>query len=535
MRHHFLFFSLCIFFLVFVFCFFFWLIGGGGAKCDINLKAGRSSLLIVSVSLGSTIIIIMVEYIFQVHTGLTRRMTTVSKRHKRIVFTVIIFIITYLLFFHTGYVRPTEMAKLLFSHSLGLLQGSFYQPSGLVKEMYPQSSIPVKGLFRQPSRLVKELYPQPSRLVKELYPKPSEQMKESFPQPSKLVNESHPQPSKLVKESYPQPPMPVKGLLRQPSGLVKGFYPQPDNMPYKHIPFSDGFRYPLELDMREIANKKLKGDKIDVAVINPHPFSYIFNPVDLCSAYHDNHRLRLLILVKSAASHFELRNVIRTTWGTRVKDDRHMEFAFLLGHSGEHRDIIDKEQRTYGDIIQENFIDAYQNNTYKTIMAYNWVVKYCDVARMVLFLDDDAYLNMDVLNQYLLSIQNNKSVESLFSGYISPAAEPCRDRKLPWYVSWKDYPYDRYPDYLGGFAMFASMDVVKLFQAVIPYVRHLPFDDVFIGIVAYKLNITLTRNFYMDEPYSNNHDRVLELIVTHGFGNPEYYLSTYKRQFNSWT
>ena len=503
-------------------------------------------MLIVSVSLGSTMIIIMVEYIFQVRTGLTRGMTTVSKRHKRIVFTVIIFIITYLLFFHTGYVQPSELAKLLFSKPSELFQGSFYQPSGLVKEMYPQPSIPVKGLLRQPSELEKELYPQPSKVVKESYHQPTKIVKESYPQlsklvkesyhqPSKLVKESYHQPSGLVKESYPQPPMPVRGLLRQPSGLVKGFYPQPDNMPYKHISFSDGFRYPLELDMMEIANKQLNGDKIDVAIINPHPFSYIFNPADLCSAYHDNRRLRLLILVKSAASHFELRNVIRTTWGTKVKEGRHMEFAFLLGHSGEHLDIIDKEYRTYVDIIQENFIDAYHNNTYKTIMAYNWVVKYCDVAKIVLFLDDDTYLNMDVLNQYLRSILNNKSVESLFSGYISPAAEPCRDRKLPWYISWKDYPYDRYPDYLGGFAMFASMDVVKLFQAVIPYVRHLPFDDVFIGIVAYKLNITLTRNFYMDEPYSNNHDRVLELIVTHGFGNPEYYLSTYRRQLNSWT
>ena len=292
--------------------------------------------------------------------------------------------------------------------------------------------------------------------------------------------------------------------------------------------FSNGFRYPLEIDLVEIARKTLKGEKIDIAVINPHPFRYIYNPVDLCSSYHDNRRLRLVILVKSAASHFELRNAIRSTWGKTVKENHQMEFAFLLGYSRKYQDTIDKENREYGDIIQENFTDAYQNNTYKTIMAYNWAVNYCSEARMVLFLDDDTYLNIDLLNWYLLSTHKNKSV---FSGYFSPHVDPCRNWFLPWYISWKDYPYDRYPDYLAGSAIFASMDVVKLFQAVFPYVRYLPFDDVFIGIVAYKLKITATKNPYMEEPYTNNYNRVKYLVVTHGFGNPKHYMLTYKRQF----
>ena len=327
----------------------------------------------------------------------------------------------------------------------------------------------------------------------------------------------------------------------QPSGLVKELFPREEYVPYVIMKFSNGFRYPLEVDLREVAKRRLQGEDVNVKIINPHPFRYIHNPENLCSEYQENHNLRLLILVKSAASHDKLRHVIRSTWGTKVREHNHLEFAFLLGYSDLHEEEVERESKLYGDIIQENFVDTYLNNTFKIIMAYNWVVEHCSQARMVLFLDDDVYLNFHLLIYYLSKPSIN--AVTLFSGYISPFVETCRVRGVPWYMSWSDFPYDRYPDYFQGTGVFASMDVVKLFQAAFPYVRFFILDDVFLGIVAYKLNIPLSRNPFMENSVSNHEEQIrkdsgksrdnfLDLIVAHGFHDPEYYLQTYNRQFS---
>ena len=326
----------------------------------------------------------------------------------------------------------------------------------------------------------------------------------------------------------------------QPSGLVKELFPREKYVPYVVMNFSNGFRYPLEVDLREVAKRRLQGEDVNVKIINPHPFRYIHNPENLCSEYQENHNLRLLILVKSAASHDKLRHVIRSTWGQKVKEHNHLKFAFLLGYSHLHREAVERESKLNADIIQENFVETYLNNTFKTIMAYNWAVEYCSQAKMVLFLDDDVYLNFHLLMHYLS--KPSIKADTLFSGNISPFLETCRAKELPWYMSWSDFPYDRYPDYLQGAAIFASIDVVKLFQAAFPYVRFFILDDVFLGIVAHKLNIQLIQNPFMAKSYSNYEEQIvkdseksrnnfLDLIASHGFDDPEYYLQTFNRQF----
>ena len=321
----------------------------------------------------------------------------------------------------------------------------------------------------------------------------------------------------------------------RPSGLVEELFPLEEYVPYIPIKFENGFRYPLELNMRIIAERKLQGEPVNVKTINPHPFRYIYNPKNLCSKYQKNGVLHLLILVKSAAPYVELRHVIRSTWGKKVKEhnhlDTHLEYAFLLGYSDEYKNTVEEEHYLFGDIIQEDFIDAYLNNTHKTIMAYNWAVEYCSHARLVLFLDDDAYLNFDLLNDYLLMYHTRDTV-NLFFGSISPYVGTNRNWFQPWYMSWSDFPYDRYPDYLQGAAIFVSMDVVKLFQAIFPYVRFYPFDDVFLGFVAYKLNITPSAHPYMENFHTNYHEHVSYLVVSHGFRNHKYYLQTYNRQIH---
>ena len=284
--------------------------------------------------------------------------------------------------------------------------------------------------------------------------------------------------------------------------------------------------YPLNIDMVDLAQRILKGDPVRVPVINDHPFDYIHSPDALCSSYDNQKRLRLLILVKSAVFYFDIRRTIRSTWGKEVRK-LGIEYAFLLGFSLQLQPHIDKEEVDFRDIIQETFIDDYRNNTYKTIMAYNWVVKYCPVAERVLFLDDDVLLNAKILNMYLRNL-DALGVKTLYSGKCAVTRIPNRNRNLYGnFISPGEYPCSLFPQYLSGFASILSIDVVKTFQAVFPYVKYIFIDDVYLGIVARKLNIQPTENQYFKTEISNAYE-LLFLIATHGFRNSNLYLHAYK-------
>ena len=119
--------------------------------------------------------------------------------------------------------------------------------------------------------------------------------------------------------------------------------------------------YPLNIDMVELAQRLLQGEQVRVPM--SHPISYLHNPNSLCSEYKGQRRLRLLILVKSAVPYNQLRHVIRQTWGRGIRN-LGMVYAFLLGFKSEFQRNVDGEANSFHDIIQENFVEAYRNNTY---------------------------------------------------------------------------------------------------------------------------------------------------------------------------
>ena len=286
--------------------------------------------------------------------------------------------------------------------------------------------------------------------------------------------------------------------------------------------------FPLSVNMTDLAEMLLRGEVVHVSPVNTHPFEYIHRPRNLCAPHNYQRRLRLLILVKSAAPNFQLRHVMRNTWGKLVKNYG-MIYAFLLGFSPLDQQNVDSEDAKFHDIIQESFIDYYRNNTYKTIMGYNWVVKYCSVAERVLFLDDDVFLNLNLLNKYLMNL-DELGVTRLFSGSFQSVLLPHRHNTSKWYMPYEDYPCSFYPQFISGLAILVSMDVVKMFQLVFPYVKYLYTDDVWLAIVARKLGIKPMLNPYITDHISNMYE-MSSFIAVHGgngFKNPKRYEYIYK-------
>lgn len=252
-------------------------------------------------------------------------------------------------------------------------------------------------------------------------------------------------------------------------------------------------------------------------------FNYIYLPQNVCSS--NGHALNpyLIIVVKSSVFQIGNREAIRSTWGKLEKYN--IKLVFLLGYSPLVQAYINMEYKLHKDIVQQNFIDDYYNNTLKTIMAFHWTVTYCPNSEFVSFFDDDMFVNLPKLLQYI-DLHSKKKTENLITGYKVSNLTPIRNKNSKWYISRKEYPHHFFPDYLAGGSFVMNMDTVKRFMKEIPYIKQIFIDDVYLGIVAKSLNVTLTndKTFRFSIRDVNRHN----LVSSHGYGSPHQLVSDWK-------
>ena len=245
--------------------------------------------------------------------------------------------------------------------------------------------------------------------------------------------------------------------------------------------------YPLNIDMLDIIGRIDSNEPVPVKPINSLDFEYIFNPSFRCEIDHGTYPF-VVILVKSTCENFKKRKIIRMTWGDVTKFRNTVQVVFLLGYCRKHREQVAGEYNNFTDIVSEDFEDTYKNVTYKTIMGFQWAVKCCPTSKFFLFVDDDYFVNM----KNLIKVLSNTRDNNLFTGYVVWNGLPQRSGK--WFVSKKEYPGNHYPPYVAGGAYITSYHVARMFSIVFPYIQYLGIEDVYIGIVAYKVNITPTYN-----------------------------------------
>ena len=111
----------------------------------------------------------------------------------------------------------------------------------------------------------------------------------------------------------------------------------------------------------------------------------------------------LLIVVPSAPGHLAARNLIRTYWGSECFVTEGCDLVFLLGHSPEpgENDLVRRESFVHGDILQDDFVDSYNNLTVKGLhmLRYFTEEKVKEERRRrksdyLLKVDEDCYVNV---------------------------------------------------------------------------------------------------------------------------------------------
>ncbi|XP_021375533.1 beta-1,3-galactosyltransferase brn-like [Mizuhopecten yessoensis] len=255
----------------------------------------------------------------------------------------------------------------------------------------------------------------------------------------------------------------------------------------------------MHIDLKTHVRRKIEeGVDIEVLPINPHPFNYIHSPPE-CDFEATSDSFNLIILVKSSVQHFALRDGIRKTWGN-VTSFSNVQVVFLVAFKQSAQTDIDNEAARFSDIIQENFTDAYKNNTLKTIMGFNWPVDRCSQADVLFFVDDDHIVRITNVIAYLRTF-NKIEMKKLYAGFRIDKPSVDRRDGSPWSMSNYDFSHVLWPAYLRGGAFIVSSEIALRFVIAFPYVKLLSVDDSYLGIVADKLGMLPQhdRRFKMDK------------------------------------
>ncbi|KAG8430391.1 hypothetical protein GDO86_017898 [Hymenochirus boettgeri] len=224
----------------------------------------------------------------------------------------------------------------------------------------------------------------------------------------------------------------------------------------------------------------------------PYPYTFLMNPLKKCQSGNPF----LVLLVVSVSPDIRSRLAIRETWGNESNyGNVSVVTVFLVGLPTSVTDKVqqelEEENRIYGDIVQQDFMDTYYNLTLKTLMGMEWVAKYCPTASYVMKIDSDMFLNVEYLIHKVL-LPDSPVRNNYLTGYIVPTSGPMRSKAYKWYVPKEVYPNDTYPPYCAGPGYVFSADLTQKIYDVAQTIRVIPMEDSFIGICMYELKIPLT-------------------------------------------
>lgn len=306
------------------------------------------------------------------------------------------------------------------------------------------------------------------------------------------------------------------------------------------------FTYPLEVDARELLRALEEGRAPDMQPINSYE-RYRFKIRNDRKCADVNGTVRLLLLVKSALSHRARRDAIRRSWGFEPRfSDVVIRRVFVLGTGkAETQDEVDAEYARHKDLIQADFVDAYYNNTIKTMLGFRWAFEHCPKAEFVFFVDDDYYVSVKnllkfVRNPWGLSAADSQEENTpaafvgdgrLWAGFVFSRSRPMRHRWSKWYLSLEEYPFSRFPPYVTAGAFVLSQPALRDLYRVAQYTRQFRYDDIFLGIVARKAMLQpLHSDAFRFWSRPSTPQDFEGLVAAHGFDDPELLVRVWEEQ-----
>ena len=274
-----------------------------------------------------------------------------------------------------------------------------------------------------------------------------------------------------------------------------------------------------------------------------HEVHYRLNSPSACSGRQQREPF-FLALIHSKAQHFRQRQVIRQTWASQHSL---VQAVFLLGsiqQKGQHNSFVDEqsvieaERSKYGDIVQgADFIDHYRNMTIKNLMGLQWVERFCPGAQFVLKSDDDAFIDVVQLRQFIERTWSGGS-PSDDTIICSVHRESPVQRTGKWAVTKAEYSAPTYPPFCSGLAyVMKPVMAHRLLQAasdvlVSRTTPRLWIDDVYVtGLLAEAVR---ANHFYLNLRYSHQQDELVRWLDSNSTAPIPYIFSELDTSRSDW-
>ena len=229
----------------------------------------------------------------------------------------------------------------------------------------------------------------------------------------------------------------------------------------------------------------------------------------------------VLLVVKSEAGNRKRREAIRSTWGNaRALEVNNLRLVFVLGKGFDVQD----ESSKHNDLIQIN------SNSHELVAMLRWVDEHCrsrsrlsphrDLRQYVLFIDDDYFLNVANLLSYLAILDGNPELTTyerrmFVTGHRIDRSRPVRVVNDRWFISEVDYPYSFYPSYVSSECFLMTRYNTHLFYLASQYTRLVPFDQIYLGLLAYVLSVDFQPNNHLFVTSTSNDRNRSEVICRH--------------------
>lgn len=212
---------------------------------------------------------------------------------------------------------------------------------------------------------------------------------------------------------------------------------------------------------------------------NPHNYTYLLDNPQICGdgVPDDGDRpsppvLLVVLVASNARNGAERRQAIRDTWGQKsLQRALNFRVVFLLADPADPalaQDLV-AENYAYGDLVQEDFAETFDNLALKSVMGLKWFVTRCPGAAFALKTDDDIFVHVP----NLLSALDGHSMEDAILCHSNPVRRilrhgegPLPSRYLKYCVPRDQLPGELFPRYCGGFAYaFSQSSARRLYQA----------------------------------------------------------------------
>jgi hypothetical protein len=297
------------------------------------------------------------------------------------------------------------------------------------------------------------------------------------------------------------------------------------------VDFKD-FRWPPFVDVREQVVLQMLGERPKFLFQNDWlDYNTAIEPV--CTFNRLTRRKSILIIVKTAPHRLQNRDAIRAAWGKAKQfSNFRIRTIFVMGKMNSkeletYGNTLEAEQKQFGDLLVGDFIDGYRNNTFKLMHSLKFAQNYCSTGPVsYVFLVDDDY--MVSIKNLITEVEKHPPNERLYMGWRFDTS-PFRLVFSKHRVSLNDYPFSQYPPYISAGAVLLTSQTVREFYLAIQHLKIYPFDDIFAGIIAYKLGILPQHNdnfrFWSANPEVDVFDHA---IAAHGYSPKDLIQQNYR-------